>query len=91
MDLIVQIQSLFLSFLYGIFFALTFNIFYRFIFTRFIFINIIVDILYSLFIFGLYFYLLYIVNNGIFHLYFLFMLFIGFFIYCKLFVKLRIK
>ena len=91
MELTIQIKSLVLSFLYGIFFNLCFNIFYNILFTKYKILNIIANFVFNLFIFGLYFYLLYIINNGIIHFYFLMALFFGFFLYNKLYVKLRVK
>ena len=91
MSLLVQIQSLALSFLYGIFVSLSFNILYNFLFTKYLMINIITNLFFSMVIFGCYFFLLYLVNNGIVHVYFLITLFISFFLYNKIFVKLRVK
>ena len=91
MSLIVQIQSFSISFLYGIILSLVFNLLYNFLFTKYKIINIITNLFFSLVVFGLYFLLLYIVNNGIVHIYFLITMFISFFIYNKLFVKFRVK
>ena len=91
MSLIVQIQSFFISFLYGIFISFVFNLLYNFLFTRYKTINIITNLFFSLLVFGIYFFLLYIVNNGIVHVYFLMTFFISFYIYNKLFVKFRVK
>lgn len=91
MALILQIQSLFLSFLYGIFFSFIFNIAYKFLFTKYLIINIITNLLFSITIFGLYYYFLYVINGGIIHLYFIIVLIISFSIYNKVFVKIRVK
>ena len=91
MGLIVQIQSFSISFLYGIFLSLIFNILYNLLFTKYKIINIITNLFFALVIFGLYFLLLYLVNNGVVHVYFLVTLFISFYLYNKLFVKLRVK
>lgn len=91
MNLMVQIQSFSISFLYGIFLSLMFNLLYNFLFTKYKIINVITNLFFSLIIFGIYFLLLYIVNSGIVHIYFLITMFISFFIYNKLFVKFRVK
>lgn len=91
MSLLVQMQSLSISFLYGIFLSLTFNLLYNFLFTKYLIINIISNLFFSFVVFGIYFFLLYLVNNGIVHIYFLITLFISFYLYNKIFVKLRVK
>ncbi len=91
MELIIQIKSLCLSFLMGIFFSLMFNLFYKYLFTKYTIINIISNLFFSMLLFGIYFFLLYLVNNGILHIYFLIIFFIGFYLYNKIFVKLRVK
>ena len=91
MNLLIQIESIALSFLYGIVFSLSYNVFYYLLNTRFIIINIITNIFYFLVMFGIYYFLLYLVNYGQVHIYFLFILFFSFYLYNKLFVKLRVK
>lgn len=91
MPLITQIQSLFMSFLYGIFFSLLFNVSYKFLFTKYKIINTFTNILFCLVIFSLYFYFLYIINNGIIHIYFIIVLILSFVIYNRVFVKIRVK
>ncbi len=91
MTLVIQIQSIVLSFLFGIFFSFIYNIFYNFLFTKYLIVNLLSNLLFSLLLFGLYFLLLFIINNGVIHVYFLGTLFLSFFLYNKLFVKLRVK
>ena len=91
MSLIVQIQSFSVSFLYGIFLSFMFNLLYNFLFTKYTLINIITNLFFSLVVFALYFFFLYLVNNGVVHIYFLITLFISFYLYNKLFVKFRVK
>ena len=91
MELLVQIQSFSVSFLYGIFLSLIFNLFYNFLFTKYIIINIITNLFFSFVVFGLYFLFLYLVNNGVVHIYFLVTMFVSFYLYNKLFVKFRVK
>lgn len=91
MILSIQIKSLILSFLYGIFYNFSFNIFYHLLFTRYSILNILTNLVFNIVIFGLYFYLLYIINNGIIHIYFFLALFLGFLVYSNKSVKLRVK
>lgn len=91
MALSIQMKSLILSFLYGIFYNFSFNVVYYLLFTKYKIINIFTNLVFNISIFGLYFYFLYIVNNGIIHVYFLFALFLGFFVYSDKSVKLRVK
>jgi len=91
MNLIIQIESIAISFLFGILFSLLYNLFYHFLYTKFIVINIITNLFFSLIMFGMFFLFLYNINGGVIHLYFLFSLFLAFYLYCKVFVKLRIK
>lgn len=91
MTLIVQIQSLCYSFLFGLFASLLFNLCYKVLFYKNIFIRILFNLIFCITLYVLYFYLLYKINNGILHLYFFMMLFIGFYIYNRIFVKIRVK
>ena len=91
MNLDIQIKSFVLSFLYGIFFALMFNLSYNLLFTKYKVINIMTNLMFSLLLFGFYFLLLYNINEGVVHIYFLACFFISFVIYNKVFVKLRVK
>lgn len=91
MSLDIQIKSFVLSFLFGIFFAFMFNLLYNFLFTKYKIINVVTNMMFSFIIFGLYFILLFNVNEGIVHIYFIGCMIISFLIYNKLFVKLRVK
>ena len=91
MSLDIQIKSFALSFLYGIFIAFLFNIMYNFLFTKYKVVNIISNIMFSILVFGFYFLLLFNVNEGVIHLYFLGCMMMSFILYNKLFVKLRVK
>lgn len=91
MSLIIQIQSLALSFIFGILFSLMYNLLYFILYTKYQVINIVTNILFTLVMFGIYFILLLNINNGIIHLYFIITIFISFYIYNKLFVKFRVK
>lgn len=91
MSLIVQIQSLFYSFLYGLFASILFNLCYKGLFYKNIIIRVLFNLIFCITLYVLYFYLLYKINNGILHLYFFITLYLGFYIYNRLFVKIRVK
>lgn len=91
MKLIIQIQSIAVSFIFGIIFSLLYNLLYYLLFTKYKLINIITNMFFSLVMFGIYFILLYHINNGIFHCYFIGVFILSFTLYCKVFVKLRVK
>ena len=89
MSLIIQIQSLAYNFLFGIYFALLFNLSYKILFTKNLFINLFTN---TIFIFSniiLYFYIIFRINDGIIHIYFLFIFLLSFFLYNQLFQKIR--
>ncbi len=78
MELSIQLQSLIASFAYGMLVSYLIKLQYKFLFNGMIFYKIIIT---TLFIFDnclLYFLLLRTINDGIFHIYFLFMLIIGY-------------
>lgn len=78
MELSIQLQSLIASFAYGMLVSYLIKLQYKFLFNGRIFYKIIIT---TLFIFDnclLYFLLLRTINDGIFHIYFLFMLIIGY-------------
>ena len=91
MELPVQIKSIIMSFLYGILYSVNFNLFYNLLFTKYKMINIITNFFFNIISFGIYFLLLYIINQGVVHLYFLVSFLLGFLIYNKIFVKLQVK
>ena len=78
MTLEIQIQSLFTSFVYGLFLSFTFNILYKYLYINKKILKTIITILYTLTIVLIYFNILLIINNGIVHPYFIIMLIIGF-------------
>ncbi len=91
MNLLTQIQVLSYSFLFGLYFSFTFNLLYKVLFTKYLILNIITNLIFLLGNSFLYFYLLYKINNGIIHIYLLFTFLISFFLYNRLFVKIRLK
>jgi hypothetical protein len=89
MSLVLQIKSLIISFIYGIFFAIMFNINYKFLFCKKKFNKIIINLFFNIDIFLLYFLILKYINNGIIHIYFLVFVYLGFLLVNKLTKKLK--
>ena len=85
MILITQIRSLMFSFIYGIFFAFTYKINYRYLILNNLFFKIVLSFLFILDHILLYFILISRINNGILHLYFLFTFILGIIFYIYLF------
>ena len=83
MILIVQIRSLFFSFIYGIFFAFTYKLNYKYLISNHLFFKALLGLLFMIDHILLYFILISIINNGILHIYFFitFILGILFYIY----------
>lgn len=80
MTLEIQIQSLSYSLMYGMFIVFIFNFIYRYLFHSNFIYKIIMDFLFVSDSVLLYFWLLKMINNGIFHSYFLIMFIVGGFI-----------
>ena len=78
MNLELQIQSLIFSFVFGLFFSLMFNLFYKYLFRGKVFFRIISNFIFVMANTLLYFLCLKLINNGIIHIYFIIMLFLGF-------------
>lgn len=89
MSLIIQIQTIAYTFLFGIGFSLLFNLVYKILFTKKVIINFFTNFLFLFITNTLYFYLLFIVNGGVVHIYLLFIFLISFFLYNHLFKKIR--
>ena len=84
MSLKIQILSLIISFIYGLFFNIILNINYKIIYNDNVLIQIIGSFLFIIANSLLYFYLLIKINNGIVHIYCLLMLLIGYLIMKKI-------
>ncbi len=78
MELSVQLQVLTVSFVYGILFSYLIKVQYRFLFDSKWFYKILLTFLFVFDNCLLYFLILRKINNGVFHIYFLFMLVIGY-------------
>lgn len=90
MVLSVQVISLLVSFLYGIFFYLTLEINSRFIYYSNFFVRIVYSFLFVIFHTLLYFLFLMYINNGYVHIYFLFCMILGY-LMCKVVYKRFVK
>ncbi len=91
MNLKLQVFSLFFSFLYGVFFSFLFNFHYHYLFYRKRIVQVFITLLFLLDMALLYFLILQKINNGIIHIYFYFLLFLGFYISFSFFKKIRKK
>ena len=89
MSLILQIQSLAYTFLFGLYLALIFNFLYKILFTKSILLNLITNLIFIIINAVFYFYILFKINYGIIHIYLLFTFLISFFLYNNLFKKIR--
>lgn len=80
MDLEIQIQSLISTCVYGMFLSFTYNLLYRFLYTKNKVMLVLNNFIYMIFNVFLYFTMLMLINNGVVHVYFLLMTFLGFLI-----------
>ena len=90
MELSIQLQALTVSFVYGILFSYLIKIQYRYLFDRKLYYKILIT---TLFIFDnclLYFLILRMINNAMFHIYFLLLIILGYLFGVKL-LKTRKK
>jgi len=78
MELSIQLQVLTVSFVYGILFSYLLKIQYKFLFESGKFYKILITFLFIFNNWLLYFLILRAINNGIFHIYFLLVLVLGF-------------
>ena len=84
MPLITQIYSFVFSFLYGIFFEILLSVNSKFVYSSNIFVKIISSILFVIFNTLLYFFVMFKINYGILHIYFLLCILLGYIFMCKL-------
>ena len=81
MNLELQILSLIFSFSFGIVLSYLYNLFYNFLNYKIRRYNILINILFFLNVFLIYFIMLILINDGIIHIYFLFLLILGFLLF----------
>ena len=84
MELSVQLQVLIVSFVYGILFSYLIKVQYKFLFDSKRFYKILITFLFVFDNCLLYFLILRKINNGVFHIYFLLMLVVGYLFGCYL-------
>ena len=89
MPLKVQIDTIILSFIYGLFVSLIFNFFRKKDYTKSIKIRIIVTFIITIFLYTMFFQLLVKINSGIVNYYLFLFLFLGFIIGNRLICKIK--
>lgn len=89
MTLEIQLLSLIFSFAFGIILSYLYNISYNMLNHEKLKYKILINILMFLDMFLIYFILLKIINNGVIHLYFLLVLFLGFCLFVNKSINLR--
>jgi len=89
MSLEIQIEAIAYTFLFGIVLSFFFNILYRILFTKYFLLNFFTNLIFNLSSAILYFYFLFKINSGIIHIYFFFIFLISFFLYNRIFKKIR--
>ena len=90
MNLIEQIKVIFFTFLFGIVFSFFYNILYSFLYNKKLIFKIIVNFFFFITFSSIYYYFIYNLNGGILHIYLLLIFIISFYLYNKLFIKIRI-
>ncbi len=90
MILKIQIYSIIVSFIYGIFFYVMLSINNRFIIVSFKFFKILLSFLFVLLMSLMYFIILLYINNGYIHMYLFLCIILGYFV-CKVFNKKIVK
>lgn len=91
MNLETQIQSLIASFIFGMFFSLTYNTLHKYLYVHNLLIKIFNNFIYIIVNVTIYFITLQLINNGIIHPYFLISSLLGFIIGNKTTKKVRSK
>lgn len=90
MNLIEQIKVIAFTFLFGIVFAFFYNVLYSFLYYKKNIVKIFVNLFFSLVFSSIYYYFIYIINGGILHIYLFIIFIVSFYLYNKLFVKMRL-
>lgn len=85
MELSVQIYSLILSFVFGGIFSLEIKYFYKLYLRLIPVLKFLISIFFVIVNAIIYFWLLYLINNGILHLYFFVAMFLGYYVFSRLF------
>ena len=80
MNLKIQLYSLVYSFIFGLVFSLLVKLNYKFLFCRRKYIQILINFIFMFIVSFLYFIGNIIINNGVLHIYFLFVLLLGWYV-----------
>ena len=88
MELSVQIYSLIMSFVFGCLFYVELLYFYKLYFKVISLLKFFLSMLFVLINATVYFFLLYLINNGVLHLYFFISMLLGYYIFSKIFTLL---
>ena len=80
MDVYIQLLCMLVSFAYGIFINITFHINNKLNNNKKTIVKFVVDLLYVYIVVLLYTIIIYLINNGVFHIYFLILMLIGYLI-----------
>ncbi len=83
MNLEIQILSLIFSFMFGIVISYFYNLFYNLINIKVKRFRILINLLFFLNLFLIYYVLLLLINDGVIHIYFILLLFLGFILFVK--------
>lgn len=78
MPLVLQLKSLIISYIFGIILSYLIKIFYKFLFNTTGFSKIFINFIFVLAIYFSYFFLLYKISYGVYHIYFLFCIILGY-------------
>ncbi len=78
MNLEIQIQSIITAFVYGLFASLMYNIFYRILYIKNLYMKVISNFIFSFLLSLLYFYIMYKINYASIHPYFFILTITGF-------------
>lgn len=78
MPLILQLKSLIVSFIFGIILSYLIKLFYKLLFNTTGFSKIFTNLLFVFFIYLSYFFILYKISYGVYHIYFLFSIILGY-------------
>ena len=89
MNLEIQIQSLIVSAVYGYFESLFYNLFYFILYNKNKIISLISCLIFNIFFSLMFYNILYIINNGVVHIYFISLFVLGFITGNHIFKRVR--
>ena len=89
MNIEIQIQSIVVSAIYGLLSSFIYNFLYFLLYNKYIIIRLLFNFIFSIVINSMLFLLLYFINNGVVHIYFVIIFLFGFYIGNKNTNKIR--